>query len=39
MGRIDVRPELEKKFEEHRRKAFVTCDETCFCWDIEPLLK
>lgn len=22
----------------HRKKAFITCDETCFCWKIEMLL-
>ena len=22
-------------FEAHRKKAFISCDETCFCWDVE----
>lgn len=30
--------ELELKFHEHRNKAFLTCDETCFCWEVEQWL-
>lgn len=29
---------LEKMFEKHRQEAFVSCDEKCFCWDVEKLL-
>ena len=29
---------LKSLFDEHRKKAFVTCDETCFCWDVENFL-
>ena len=29
---------LEEMFTKHRKKAFVTCDETCFCWDVEKWL-
>lgn len=30
--------ELNLRFLAHRKQAFVTCDETCFCWEIESLL-
>lgn len=30
--------DIEKRFADHRAKAFVTCEETCMCWDIEKLL-
>ena len=30
--------DIEKRLAEHRAKAFITCEETCMCWDIEKLL-
>lgn len=30
--------DVEKRFAEHRAKAFITCPEDCMCWDIEKLL-
>lgn len=30
--------DIEKRFADHRAKAFITCEETCMCWDIEKLL-
>jgi len=29
---------IEKLIAEHRAKAFITCDENCFCWVIERVL-
>jgi len=29
---------LQYLLDEHRKKAFVCCDEKCFCWDIEKML-
>lgn len=30
--------QLELLFFEHRNKSFITCEETCFCWDVEQWL-
>ncbi len=27
--------ELELLLEEHRHRSYVTCDPSCFCWDVE----
>lgn len=29
---------IEKLLAEHRAKAFIACDENCFCWTIERVL-
>jgi len=29
---------LEKVIVEHRYKAFITCPEDCFCWEVEKFL-
>ena len=29
---------LEEMFAKHRKAAFVTCDEACFCWEFEKWL-
>lgn len=29
---------LEEVLNKHRNKAFVTCEDTCFCWEIERYL-
>jgi len=29
---------LGQLLREHHEKAHITCDETCFCWDIEAFL-
>lgn len=29
---------LEEMFSRHRKSAFVVCDETCFCWEVETWL-
>jgi hypothetical protein len=29
---------VKDALDKHREKAFITCDRTCFCWDIEALL-
>jgi len=34
-----VYEELHKKLNDHRNKAYITCEETCFCWDIEEVLR
>ena len=30
--------DIETRFANHRVEAFVTCPETCWCWDVEKLL-
>lgn len=30
--------ELINLFHEHRKKVAITCDEKCFCWDIEKYI-
>jgi hypothetical protein len=42
---ITVNDELHDKvnavtdaLSKHRKEAFVTCDESCFCWDVEAAL-
>lgn len=34
-----VYEELHKKLNDHRNKAYITCEETCFCWDIAEVLR
>lgn len=29
---------VETALKEHRKKAFVTCSEDCFCWSVEAVL-
>ena len=29
---------LDDLLNEHRSKSFITCDETCFCWEVESLV-
>lgn len=29
---------LQKILDEHRSKAYITCDENCFCWPVERML-
>ena len=33
-----LQDELKLRFLAHRKQAFITCDERCFCWEIEQLL-
>lgn len=35
---MDLKKKLENMLEKHTRKAFVSCDEACMCWEIEALL-
>jgi len=28
----------QQKLDEHRAEAHITCEETCWCWEIESLL-
>ena len=30
--------EVKVLLNNHRGKGLITCDKTCFCWDIEKLL-
>jgi len=30
--------ELQALLDEHRSKAYITCHETCFCWELESYL-
>jgi hypothetical protein len=30
--------DLKRLLDKHRKDAFITCDESCFCWDVELLL-
>ena len=27
--------DLKRRFDEHRAGAVVSCDESCFCWQVE----
>jgi hypothetical protein len=29
---------IEKAVSQHRKTAFVTCDETCFCWTVVTMV-
>ena len=29
---------LQKLLDEHRDKSIVSCDEKCFCWDIQAYI-
>ena len=31
--------ELHKKLDNHREEAYITCEETCFCWCIAEFLR
>ena len=35
---MELKKRLEKLLERHTKKAVVSCDETCMCWEIEALL-
>jgi hypothetical protein len=35
---MELKKKLEKLLERHTKKAVVSCDETCMCWEIEALL-
>ena len=35
----NVYKELHKKLNDHRNKAYIACEETCFCWDIAEVLR
>src|SRR5688572_14006093 len=30
--------ELEGLLSKHRQDAYITCDENCFCWDVEKFV-
>ncbi len=34
-GRKEVRLQILEWFEEHRKKSVLTCQEDCFCWDLQ----
>jgi len=34
----EAREEVKVLLNKHRGKGFITCDKTCFCWDVEALL-
>ncbi len=35
---MTLRHDIESHLRHHRARAKITCDETCFCWDIEGIL-
>ena len=35
---MELKKRLEKLLAAHTKKAKVSCDETCMCWEIESLL-
>ena len=34
----DVIKKLEGILNKHRKEAFITCEETCLCWEIDNLI-
>ena len=34
----ELKKKLEELLEAHTKKAVVSCDENCMCWEIESLL-
>ena len=37
-GRKQAIKEVKVLLNNHRGKGLITCDKTCFCWDVEALL-
>ena len=37
-GKKKVIMEIGVLWDKHRDKDLFTCSETCFCWDIEPII-
>jgi hypothetical protein len=35
---MNLQKRLEYLLNEHRNKSKITCNETCFCWDVDRLL-
>ncbi len=38
---IDINNDLEQLMDlldRHQKKAMITCEETCWCWDIEQAI-
>jgi len=38
MNRADLIERFKKILDAHREKDLLTCEETCFCWDVEGVL-
>lgn len=39
VGKREIFVEILKLLNEHTKKAYLTCDENCFCWEIQKFVE